>query len=93
MNKMVSAHKTDWDRKLPSAIHAYNTFKKRTTGKSPFFLVFGQRAIHEVELEVETLRVMVYKEGIRVEDLGFRMMAIQDLEESRKETLKQTISV
>ena len=25
LNKMVSAHKTDWDRKLPSAVHAYNT--------------------------------------------------------------------
>ena len=24
LNKMVSAHKMDWDRKLPSAIHAYN---------------------------------------------------------------------
>ena len=41
LNKTVSAHKTDWDRKLPSAVHAYNTFEKRTTGKSPFFLVFG----------------------------------------------------
>ena len=41
LNKMVSAHKTDWDLKLPSAIHAYNTSEKKTTGKSPFFLVFG----------------------------------------------------
>ena len=41
LNKMVSAHKTDWDLKLPLAIHAYNTSKKVTTGKSPYFLVFG----------------------------------------------------
>ena len=41
LNKMVSAHKTDWDLKLPSIVHAYNTPKKKTTGKSPFFLVFG----------------------------------------------------
>ena len=41
LNKMVSAHKTDWDLKLPSAVHAYNTSKKKTTNKSPFFLVFG----------------------------------------------------
>jgi hypothetical protein len=32
LNKMVSAHKTDWDRKLPSAVHAYNTTEKSTTG-------------------------------------------------------------
>ena len=50
LNKMVSAHKTDWDRKLPSAVHAYNTSKKWTTCKSPFFLVFGQGATHGVEL-------------------------------------------
>jgi hypothetical protein len=93
LNKMVSAHKTDWNRKLPSAVHAYNTSKKRTTGKSPFFLVFGQGAIQGVELEVETLGVMAYREGIRTEDLGYRMMAIQDLEEARTEALEQTISV
>jgi len=93
LNKMVSAHKTDWDQKLPSAIHAYNTSGKRTTGKSPFFLVFGQGAIHGVELEVETLRVMTYREGIRTEDPGYRMMAIQDLEEARTEALEQTLTV
>ena len=93
LNKMVSAHKTDWDQKLPSAVHAYNTSEKRTTGKSPFFLVFGQGAVHGVELEVETLRVMAYRQGIQTEDLGFRMMAIQDLEEIRREALEQTISV
>ena len=41
LNKMVSAHKTNWDLKLPSTIHAYNTSEKKTTSKSPFFLVFG----------------------------------------------------
>ena len=32
LNKMVSAHKTDWDLKLPLAVHAYNTSEKKTTG-------------------------------------------------------------
>lgn len=32
MVKENSTHKTDWDRKLPSAIHAYNTSEKKTTG-------------------------------------------------------------
>ena len=55
LNKMVSAHKTDWDLKLPSAVHAYNTSEKKTTSKSPFFLVFGQNVIHGIELEVEPI--------------------------------------
>jgi len=93
LNKMVSAHKTDWDRKVACAVHAHNTSEKRTTGKSPFFLVFGQGGIHGVELEVETLRVMAYREGIRTEDLGYRLMVIQDLEEARTGAVEQTISV
>ena len=93
LNKMVAAHKTDWDRKLPSAIHAYNTSKNQTTGKSPFFFVFVEGAIHGVELEAETLRVMAYREGVRTVDLGYRMITIQDLEETRTEALERTISV
>ena len=54
LNKMVSAYKTDWDWKLPSVVYPYNTSKKSTTGKSPFFLVFGQTALHKIEMEVET---------------------------------------
>ena len=41
LNKLVAAHKTDWDLKLPSAVHAYNTSEKRTTRRNPYFLVFG----------------------------------------------------
>ena len=65
---MVSAHKTYWDRKLPSAVHAYNTSEKKTTGNSPYFLVFGQTALHGIEMEVETLRVMAARSGDRIQD-------------------------
>jgi len=59
LNKMVSEHKTDWDVKLPSVVHAYNTSEKTTTGRTPFYLVFGQEAVHGIELEMESHRVMV----------------------------------
>ena len=68
LNKMVSAHKIDWDLKLLCAIHAYNTSKKKTTSKSPFFLVFGQNVIHGIELEVESHRIIASRMGVRVED-------------------------
>lgn len=42
LNKMVFVHKTHYDRKLSSAIHAYNTSKKRITGKNLFFLYLGK---------------------------------------------------
>jgi hypothetical protein len=93
LNKMVSAHKTDWDRKLPSAVHAYNTTEKSTTGQSPYFLVFGQTAIHGIELEVETFRVLAARNGDRTEGILPRLISIENLEETRISTLERTAQV
>ena len=93
LNKMVSAHKMDWDLKLPSAIHAYNTLEKVTTGKSPYFLVFGQTALHGIEMEVETYRIIMAQTGNWIQDLTTRLLAIEDLEEAREETLTRIAEV
>ena len=37
LNKMVSAHKTDWDRKLPSAVHAYKYLGEENCWEEPIF--------------------------------------------------------
>jgi hypothetical protein len=93
LNKMVSAHKTDWDRKLPSAIHAYNTTEKSTTRQSPYFLVFGQTAIHGIELEVETFRVLAARNGERTKGILPRLISIENLEETRIAALERTAEV
>ena len=93
LNKLVSAHKTDWDRKLPSAVHAYNTTEKVTTGKTPYFLVFGQEAVHGVELQVETFRVMAARNAESTFDSLPRLVAIEELEEVREEALKRTLKI
>ena len=93
LNKLVAAHKTDWDLKLPSAIHAYNTLEKRTTGRNPYFLVFGQVVVHGIELDIETHRIIVARTGDRIEDLNTRLIAIEDLEEARNVALDQTTEV
>jgi hypothetical protein len=93
LNKMVSAHKTDWDRKLLSAVHAYNTTEKSTTGQSPYFLVFGQTAIHGIELEVETFWVLAAPNGDRTEGILPRLISIENLEETRIAALERTAQV
>jgi hypothetical protein len=93
LNKMVSAHKTDWDRKLLSAVHAYNTTEKSRTGQSPYFLVFGQTAIHGIELEVETFRVLAARNEDRTEGILLRLISIENLEETRITTLERTARV
>ena len=93
LNKLVAAHKTDWDLKLPSAVHAYNTSEKRTTGRNPYFLVFGQVAVHGIELDIETHRIIAARTGDRIEDLNTRLIAIEDLEEARNVALDRTTEV
>ena len=93
LNKLVAAHKTDWDLKLPSAVHAYNTTEKRTTERNPYFLVFGQVAVHGIELDIETHRIIAARTGNQIEDLNARLIAIEDLEEARNAALDQTAEV
>ena len=93
LNKMVSAHKMDWDLKLSSVVHAYNTLEKITTGKNPYFLVFGQMALHSIEMEVETYRVIVARTGNQIQDISTRLVANEDLEEARDEALKRTTKI
>ena len=93
LNKLVAAHKTDWDLKLSSAVHAYNTSEKRTTGINPYFLVFGQVAMHRIELDIETHRIIAARTGNRIEELNARLIAIEDLEEARNEALEQAVEV
>jgi hypothetical protein len=57
LTKVVSAHKTDWDEKFHSAIYIYNTSQKTTTTRSPYFLVYRQEVLQNVETEIETLKV------------------------------------
>jgi transposase InsO family protein len=92
LNKVVSAQKTDWDRKLYSAVFAYNTTWKKTTGRTPYFLVFGVDVLQEIELEVETYRVMASEYGEQEEDLEDRFSQIDELEEHRRDSLELTIA-
>lgn len=41
LNKVISAHKTNWDVKLQSALWAYRTAEKITTRRTPYYMVYG----------------------------------------------------
>lgn len=49
LKKVVTTHKKDWDMKLYSTVHSYNTTVKMTTNRSLYFMVYGQDAIHPIE--------------------------------------------
>ena len=93
MKKVVDASKSDWDLKLASLIFAYNTTSKSTTGRSPFYLVYGQEAMQLIEMEVETIRVLEHKEKSEEEGLQNRLTAIDGLEEYRTQALELLTAV
>ena len=80
LTKVVFAYKMDWNEKLHSAVYVYNTSHKTTTGRSPYFLVYGQVVLQNVQTEIETLRVMTFRNGKRVDYLNNRLEEIDALE-------------
>ena len=89
LNKMVVAHKTDWDDKLFSAVYSYNLAYKTTTGHSPYYLVFGQHSLVPVEFEVPTLRVSVEERMTPDQSSVERAYQLEELEEAREDASGQ----
>ena len=42
LGTMDKAQKTDWKKYVPALTHAYNSTRHKSTGYSPFFLMFGR---------------------------------------------------
>ena len=55
LTKTILGARFDWDTKLFAALWAYRTVYKVTTNATPFQLVYGQKAILPIELEVSSL--------------------------------------
>ncbi|XP_050216005.1 uncharacterized protein LOC126667079 [Mercurialis annua] len=56
--KMVETYR-DWSKKLPYALHGYRTTARTSTGATPYTLVFGMEAVLPVEVELQSLRVVL----------------------------------
>jgi hypothetical protein len=56
---MIGIHKTSWHTMLFSALLAYRTSVKSSTGFTPFWLVYGLEAILPIECEIPSLKLAV----------------------------------
>jgi hypothetical protein len=56
---MIGIHKTSWYTMLFSALWAYQTSVKSTTGFTPFRLVYGVEAILPIECEIPSLKIAI----------------------------------
>ena len=55
---MVVTYK-DWAGKLPFALWHYRTFIRPSTRTTPYSLVYGSEAMLSIEVEIQSLRVLV----------------------------------
>ena len=55
---MVVTYK-DWVEKLLFALWGYRTFIRASTGATPYSLVYGSEVVLPIELEIQSLRVLV----------------------------------
>jgi len=73
---MVVTYK-DWHEMLSFALHSYQIVVKTSTGATLYSLVFGMKAVTALEVEIPSLRVLIYSkleeaewEKVRYEQLN-----------------------
>ena len=72
-----------WEEKLPSALWAYRTAYKVTTGHTPFQLMFGQEAVVPVEFLIPSLRIALENKLGDMASLRERLHNLNKLEEKQ----------
>lgn len=58
MQKMSANHR-GWPDSLPLALLAYRTSVRTSTGATPYSLVYGTEVVLPIEVEMESLRVLI----------------------------------
>jgi hypothetical protein len=76
-----------WIKKLPNALWGLCTQPSKTTGQSPYFLVYGSEAILPVDVMWDSPTVEHYDEGISEDS---RRVDIDGFEEARCAALVQS---
>jgi hypothetical protein len=76
-----------WIKELPNALWGLRTQPSKTTGQSPYFLVYGSEAILPADVMWDSPAVEQYDEGISEDS---RRVDIDGLEEARCAALVQS---
>ena len=58
LTKMVVIYK-DWAEKLPFTLYGYRTSIHTSTGATPYSLVYNSEVVLPIEVEIQSLRVLV----------------------------------
>ena len=58
LSKVTEHQGKNWDLEIPSALWAYRTFVKTSTGFTPFHLVYGEEALLPIEVEILAVKML-----------------------------------
>ena len=59
IRRIIGIHKSNWHSMLFSALWAYRTSVKTSTGFTPFQLVYGLEAVFPIECEILSLKLAI----------------------------------
>ena len=81
--RKMSKHYRDWPNKLHFALWGYRTSVRTSTGATPYSLVYGTEAVHPIELELPSLRIVLESEIPEAEWVRARYEQLALLDEKR----------
>ena len=86
MAKMTDSYK-DLHEKLPFTLHAYRTSVRTSTGATLFSLVYGMEAVLPIEVEIQSLRVLMEAKLEEAEWVQAQYKQLNLIEEKRLKAL------
>uniref|UniRef100_A0A2N9G8Z4 Uncharacterized protein n=1 Tax=Fagus sylvatica TaxID=28930 RepID=A0A2N9G8Z4_FAGSY len=89
LRKNAEKHR-NWHERLPYALWGYRTSIRTATGATPYSLVYGMEAVLPIELEIQSLRVVMEEEIPETEWLQERYNQLNMMEEKRLRALYNT---
>ncbi|MCO5589463.1 hypothetical protein L7F22_043430 [Adiantum nelumboides] len=87
LTKIVQKEPNNWDEQLQIALWAYRTTYKKTTGMTPFQMVYGIEAVVALEFAIPSLRMAEQYDTDFNATLKKRLEDLQKLDELRQRAL------
>jgi hypothetical protein len=84
LTKICEVKRNDWEHKLHSALWAYRTAFKTTTGQTPFQLACGMEAVMPAEYVLPSLRIAIDERLNEEESIRRRLISLEKLSEARQ---------
>lgn len=87
LSKVTEHQGRNWDLEIPSALWAYRTSVKTSTGFTPFHLVYGKEALLPVEVELPAVKLLEKVLNPSSDAFKDRLLQLQEVQLDRMKAL------